>query len=168
MSSCSRNPARFEMNQVSCNKSLIRSIAVFDRTLVICHRPSDPVTISDKVLVLVFSLPQPLTIPKPPVRPVLQQKPDPRIFFFEKTPVIYGRPSRPVTICDKLLVLAFSSSAAPTPSPNRSVRALQQKTPVRNFDIVSFSFDCSRQFPRSNPYYLLSSRPTRGRYPAGP
>lgn len=127
MSCCSRNPARLRNESSLLQQKPDPQFCFFDRTLVICHRPSDPVTICEKVLALVFSLPQPLTIPKPPVRPVLQQKPDPRIFFFEKPPVIYGHPSHPATICDKLLALAFSSSAAPHPPQIApSARAFQQ------------------------------------------
>jgi hypothetical protein len=109
MSCSSRDPGRVRHESSLLQQKPGPQFFFFDKTLVICERPSDPTTICDKNLVLGNFLLSP-TPQHPEVARfgwMLQQKPGPQSFFFDKTPVICERPSDPTTICDKNLVLAF-------------------------------------------------------------
>jgi len=107
-----------------CNKSLVRSCSSVTKlwSSASAHRiQCRYVTKSWWSLISSFANPSPSR--SRPVPQVLQQKPDPQLFFFDKTPVVIcGNPSDPVTICDKIWCSHFSSSAGPHDPPNRPGR----------------------------------------------
>jgi len=162
MSCFSRYPARFRDESSLLQQKPDPQCFLFDKTPVICERPSDPMAICDKILALGNFLLHP-TPHHPEVVPfgrMLQQKPDPQFFFFDKTLVICVRPSDPKTIRDKALALAVFLFPAPSiPKSPRSAGCCN-KSLVRSFSLVSISFGRSRLYARSSPHYLLFAKPT--------
>jgi hypothetical protein len=118
------------MNQVSCNKSLVRNVSSLTKhpSPACAHR-----------------IQRPHHAEAAPFGPVLPQKPDPQFFFFDKTLVICERPSDARTICDKILVLAFSSSPTPHhPEVASSSRILPQKPDPQCFFFDKTLVICER------------------------
>ncbi len=127
------------MNQVSCHKSLIRNFSSLTKHPVVCEPSSDPAMICDKHLghSLFSSLPDPSTSQVTPSARVLQQKPGPQFFYFDKTLFICEGRSDVMAICDKILALAVFSFPNPSPSWSAPFRQILQQKPGPQF----FFFD---------------------------
>jgi len=114
----------------------------FAKTLVICERPSNPVTIFDKILVLSFLfLLQLLTIAKSPGSPEFCNK---SLFrsFSSLTKLWSSASARPIQRRNVTETgnSHFPSSAALTIPKAPSPAGYCNKSQVRNFALVTFSF----------------------------